>query len=951
MQQSNSLKFKRFFYTSIISLLFAGFLSIAFPCLNIQAYSESAASAVTSDAASENPASNLVLNPGFEENESTDVFYWDTWSWQDEGTAITDTTTSHTGKASVKVINETATDTRFKQTIKARPNTYYKLSCWAKTDNAGPDGKGANLSLDSMTIMTADLKGSNDWTYLEMYGVTGDSQDSFTITLGLGGYSSINSGTAWFDDVSVEALEAAPEGVTIEKLYTETAAAKADTASNAMSPTLLAFIILAAVIICALIYMMLLKKPGKTSAATATGSEKTVPANNPSYSANESDTDTGAGAGTGTGTGAGAGTGTKTPSRELPKRGDYIIIAAMTIIYLIIAVLNLGSLKAPQTFWTPTESGESVIIDFGREVSLSRVYYYGGIDQNRPITGKYRLQAATASASSSGNDLPGEFTHIASVEKLEGDIFTWKYTVLPDSKVRFIKIIVDTPGGTLNEMAFFEKGSTTPLTGFTINAENISNEGTKPENLFDESDTVDYYHTYFTGMIFDEIYHARTAYENLHSMPVYEWTHPPLGKILISLGILVFGMVPFGWRIVGTLFGVAMIPLMYLFGFKLFKKRFYAFCSAFLMMFDFMHFGLTRIATIDVYGTFFIILMYYFMFDYFNEKSYELGFKPSLKPLFLSGLFFGIGAACKWIGVYAGGGLAFLFFLSKYLEYRDYAAYMGNKAYKLPNSASKPSAAGATKPTAASASKGASKGNPVKAGRTAGKPAWLKDFVPVYMIKTGLYCIVFFVVMPVIIYMLSYIPYFLVPGSGSDTGLIWRYQQAMYKYHSFDVLNATHPFSSFWWEWPLMRRPLETYAGSDLPQGISSTMTIMGNPAIWWIGIIAVVIALVLAYRRKDKFMLVIFAAIAFQYLPWVGVTRIVFIYHFFSVVPFMILSIVYCIKVLLERYPEARYLVWTYLAIVMILFIMFYPVLSGLQVERSYVDHFLQWFKEKWVF
>lgn len=35
---------------------------------------------------------------------------------------------------------------------------------------------------------------------------------------------------------------------------------------------------------------------------------------------------------------------------------------------------------------------------------------------------------------------------------------------------------------------------------------------------------------------------------------------------------------------------------------------------------DFMHFAQTRIATIDVYITFFIILMYYFMYDYTQKE-------------------------------------------------------------------------------------------------------------------------------------------------------------------------------------------------------------------------------------------------------------------------------------------------------------------------------------------
>jgi len=49
-------------------------------------------------------------------------------------------------------------------------------------------------------------------------------------------------------------------------------------------------------------------------------------------------------------------------------------------------------------------------------------------------------------------------------------------------------------------------------------------------------------------MYFDEVYHARTAYELLAQRDVYEWTHPHLAKELMALGILAFG----GDRIVGT---------------------------------------------------------------------------------------------------------------------------------------------------------------------------------------------------------------------------------------------------------------------------------------------------------------------------------------------------------------------------------------------------------------
>ena len=44
----------------------------------------------------------------------------------------------------------------------------------------------------------------------------------------------------------------------------------------------------------------------------------------------------------------------------------------------------------------------------------------------------------------------------------------------------------------------------------------------------------------------------------------YETTHPPLGKVIMMAGIEMFGMDPFGWRFMGTIFGIAMVPLMYL---------------------------------------------------------------------------------------------------------------------------------------------------------------------------------------------------------------------------------------------------------------------------------------------------------------------------------------------------------------------------------------------------
>ena len=65
-----------------------------------------------------------------------------------------------------------------------------------------------------------------------------------------------------------------------------------------------------------------------------------------------------------------------------------------------------------------------------------------------------------------------------------------------------------------------------------------------------------------------------------------------------------------------------------------------------------MHYVQTRIATIDTYSVFFILLMYLFMYLWLTEDK--------LWALALCGVSFGLGAAAKWTSIYAGAGLALL---------------------------------------------------------------------------------------------------------------------------------------------------------------------------------------------------------------------------------------------------------------------------------------------------
>jgi dolichyl-phosphate-mannose-protein mannosyltransferase len=219
---------------------------------------------------------------------------------------------------------------------------------------------------------------------------------------------------------------------------------------------------------------------------------------------------------------------------------------------------------------------------------------------------------------------------------------------------------------------------------------------------------------------------------------------------------------------------------------------------------------------------------------------------------------------------------------------------------------------------------------------------------PKLLVKTVAWCSLFFIIVPVIIYSLSFFPIMAVPGEKHTVTQLIQYQKDMYNYHS--KLVATHPFSSAWWEWPLMMRPIWYYNGKEVSDGNVSSIASFGNPAIWWVGLLAVIAAIFVSRQRKDKGMFVILIAYFSQYVPWMLISRLTFIYHYFAMVPFLILCIVYMIKVILEKKPGARVYVAAYLTLVLGLFVMFYPVLSGMVVEKSYVNHVLRWFYS-WTF
>lgn len=151
-------------------------------------------------------------------------------------------------------------------------------------------------------------------------------------------------------------------------------------------------------------------------------------------------------------------------------------------------------------------------------------------------------------------------------------------------------------------------------------------------------------------MYFDEIYHSFTAKLVLHNDPkawewwnphpegfAYEWTHPPLSKLGMTLGMKLFGENSFGWRIPQAVLGTLSIYLIYLLSVLIFKDRLVGILSAGVFSLEGLPLVLSRMGMNDVYVLFFSLLSVYLFAKNRN---------------FMSAVVFGLAIASKWSAIY-----------------------------------------------------------------------------------------------------------------------------------------------------------------------------------------------------------------------------------------------------------------------------------------------------------
>lgn len=359
--------------------------------------------------------------------------------------------------------------------------------------------------------------------------------------------------------------------------------------------------------------------------------------------------------------------------------------------------------------------------------------------------------------------------------------------------------------------------------------------------------------------------------------------HPPLAQTILGAGVLLFGQNPTGWRLLDAVFSALAIPLLYLFARRLFGQVPVALLPPVLLTFDFMHFVLAKLATLDGIFLFFVILMQYAFYSFYADTK-EHPYSHSNPRLIFAGITAGLAIAAKWPAAFSLLGFAIIFL------YLTWHRHRSSRALHTP-------------------------------------------------LRTILYPLLAGILGLIItgaVYLFTWIPY--VNGGWSVNQVLY-WQTIMYQFHTTTTSLRTFPYDSRWWSWPLMTTPIAfIFRYTTTVREI----LLMGNPAIWWTTYpLLVISAYQVLVKRTEKLAYLVLVFLS-AWMPFALLSRFQIIYYFYSALPMLILIITYWLQFALTGKP-GKVVVASYLVLVVTLFALFYPTLTAEPITRDLAEK-LRW-------
>ena len=210
----------------------------------------------------------------------------------------------------------------------------------------------------------------------------------------------------------------------------------------------------------------------------------------------------------------------------------------------------------------------------------------------------------------------------------------------------------------------------------------------------------------------------------------------------------------------------------------------------------------------------------------------------------------------------------------------------------------------------------------------------------------------FFVAVPLAIYFAVFAVHFSLlsqPGPG-DAFMTQNFQQKNVlskftelneeMYRANKGLTATHSYGSPWYTWPLMLRPIYYWVDSDISDVAQRKIYLIGNPVIWWastFSILYLVSGVLYRERSATKYKLqntsyILLGGWFLNLLPFIGISRVMFLYHYLTALIFAILMLAY----LFDSMKKPQTAIIIMIVISAVSFAYFAPLSYSLPLEES---------------
>lgn len=204
------------------------------------------------------------------------------------------------------------------------------------------------------------------------------------------------------------------------------------------------------------------------------------------------------------------------------------------------------------------------------------------------------------------------------------------------------------------------------------------------------------------------------------------------------------------------------------------------------------------------------------------------------------------------------------------------------------------------------------------------------------------------IIIPVLMYLGSYGQYFLQGYTVSEfIGLhkqIWWYQNREDLEHSY----GTTPLycvpdgltgAKQWCPWILNIRGVY-FSYEDYTHDKAGYIYALGNPLVFWLGIIAVSYMIGKFFQNKSMKILFVLLGYFIFWIPWIFTPRLLFLYHYLPAIPFLSIALGYELRdIYRTRFKWAAFLL---LAAIVLTFAYFFPLSSALPIKIDSIGRFM---------